>query len=173
MVLRLAYSLIVFVKAGFFDVLFIIGFVLLRLSQSACFQFKILFIYILHTWLLFKGDLEVQLGKICFQSIPFIQVSGVLVAYLHYIALSYLLSMAQINNLCISLKIIELKKVWDSIIIGLNCILIGLMGFVSIAILIMSLDAKCTFEKGKSLIGLSVPPKDCFATCSILPRHKI
>jgi len=105
MVLRLAYSLIVFVKDGFFDVLFIIGFVFLRLSQSACFQFKI------HTWLLFKGDLELQLGKICLHSIPFILVSAVLVAYLHHMALSLLLSMAQINNLCISLKIIELKKV--------------------------------------------------------------
>ena len=30
-----------FLKAGFFDVLFIIGFVLLRLSQSTCFNLRI------------------------------------------------------------------------------------------------------------------------------------
>ena len=76
-------------------------------------------------------------------------------------------------RLCISLKIIESKKVWDSIIIGLDCTQIGFMGIVSITILIMSLDEKGTFEQRKSFIGLSLALKDCFATCSNLPRHKI
>ena len=76
-------------------------------------------------------------------------------------------------KMCISLKIIELKKVWDSIIIGLDCTQIGFMGIVSITILIMSLDEKGTFEQRKSFIGLSLALKDCFATCSNLPRNKI